>query len=263
MPSMENEYGICRVSIAPLRSAPKDQAEIASQLLFGDQVMVLERLDKWLRVRNVYDDYEGYIDFKQLQLINKQEFSQYGEHKCLSPASPLNMLIHEDGGRVYLAAGSNLPAYEHGSCKLGSNIFKVDFDPLTVNYELPENNLIANAMLYLHTPYLWGGRTLYGIDCSGFVQVVYKMAGIKLQRDAAQQALQGSTVHFLPEAEAGDVAFFDNEEGRITHVGILLNHKEIIHASGQVRIDPIDDQGIFNKELNRYTHNLRIIKRYL
>jgi hypothetical protein len=263
MPSMENKYGICRVSVAPLRSAPKDQAEIVSQLLFGEQVLILERLEKWLRVQQVYDGYEGYVDFKQIQLIDEQAFNDFAEHRFLVPAGAMNPVIYEDGSKLYLAAGSNLPAYQDGCCKIGDQVLKVDFKPLVVDYAQPYNNVLEYALFFEHAPYLWGGRTLFGIDCSGFVQVVYKMAGIKLLRDASQQALQGSTVHFLPEAQQGDVAFFDNAEGKITHVGILLNQKEIIHASGQVRIDPIDDQGIFNKELNRYTHNLRIIKRYL
>ena len=138
----------------------------------------------------------------------------------------------------------------------------MNFEPLQINFEQALNNVVENAMFFQHAPYLWGGRTLFGIDCSGFVQIVFKLAGIKLLRDASQQALQGDTVHFLPEVQPGDVAFFDNEEGRIIHVGILLNNKEIIHASGQVRIDLIDDQGIFNVELNRYSHKLRIIKRF-
>lgn len=260
---MENEYGICRVSIAPLRAEPKDQAEIVSQLLFGDQVLVLEVLDKWLKVRTVFDGYEGYMDFKQLQSIGQDEAVGTAEHKFLAPAVAINSLTLEDGSKIYLAAGSNLPGYQQGYCSFGGKRFKVDFDPLSVDYRQASNQVMDHALFFQHAPYLWGGRTLFGIDCSGFVQIVFKMAGIKLQRDASQQALQGETVHFLPEAQAGDVAFFDNEEGRIIHVGILLNQKEIIHASGQVRIDPIDDQGIYNKELKRYTHKLRIIKRYL
>lgn len=260
---MEKEYGICRVSIAPLRSAPKDQAELVSQLLFGDQVIVLEKLDKWYHVQSGFDGYEGYMDFKQLQLVSQAEFEAAADHRFIAPASALNSLTHQDGSKVYLTAGSNLPGYGTGSCKIGENVFKVDFEPLEVNFDMPLNNIMMNAMFFQHAPYLWGGRTLFGIDCSGFVQTVYKIAGIKLHRDASQQALQGSTVHFLPAVQAGDVAFFDNEEGRIIHVGILVNQKEIIHASGTVRIDPIDDQGIYNKELKRYTHRLRIIKRYL
>jgi hypothetical protein len=261
--SMEKEYGICRVSIAPLRAVPKDQAEIVSQLLFGDRVELLEWMEKWILVKNLYDGYEGFVDFKQLKLIAAIEYEDSDEHSYLAPAKPLNALIKEDGSKIYLAAGSNVPAYAAGSCRIGSDTYKVDFEPLKVSYERPSDNVIGNAMFFQHAPYLWGGRTLFGTDCSGFVQIVYKMAGVKLQRDASQQALEGSTVHFLPEVKPGDVAFFDNDEGRIIHVGILLNNKEIIHASGQVRIDPIDDQGIYNKELKRYTHKLRIIKRYI
>ena len=260
---MENEFGICRVSIAPLRSAPKDQAEIVSQLLFGDQVIILDVLDKWLKVQSLFDGYEGYMDFKQLTVIDQAEAAATAEQIHLAPAAAFNSLTLEDGSKMYLAAGSNLPAYEQGRCSIGNKTYKVDFDPLHLNMEQAIQNVIANALFFQHAPYLWGGRTLFGIDCSGFVQIVYKLAGIKLQRDASQQALQGRTVHFLPEVQPGDVAFFDNEEGRIIHVGILLNQKEIIHASGQVRIDPIDDEGIYNKELKRYTHKLRIIKRFL
>ena len=260
---MENEFGICRVSIAPLRSAPKDQAEIVSQLLFGDQVIILEVLDKWLKVRNLFDGYEGFMDFKQLTTIGKDEAAATAEHRHLAPAAAISSLRLEDGSKIYLAAGSNLPAYEQGSCKIGNTTYKVEFEPLQPNPDQRLERVVDTALFFQHAPYLWGGRTLFGIDCSGFVQIVYKLAGITLQRDASQQALQGETVHFLPEVQPGDVAFFDNDEGRIIHVGILLNQKEIIHASGQVRIDPIDDEGIFNKELKRYTHKLRIIKRFL
>lgn len=260
---MENNFGICRVSIAPLRAEPKDQAEIVSQLLFGDEVLIVERVNNWLKVQQLYDSYEGYIDFKQLQPLEQAEAARGAEHSFLAPASPMNALILEDGSKIYLAAGSNLPGYNEGTCKLADAVFKVDFEPLQVPQVPSITRLIEHALFFRHAPYLWGGKTLFGIDCSGFVQVVFKMSGIKMQRDASQQAFQGQTVHFLPEAQPGDVAFFDNEDGRIIHVGILLNNKEIIHASGQVRIDPIDDQGIYNKELKRYSHKLRIIKRFI
>jgi gamma-D-glutamyl-L-lysine dipeptidyl-peptidase len=119
-----------------------------------------------------------------------------------------------------------------------------------------------NALGFLDTPYLWGGKTACGIDCSGFSQQVFKQFGIKLPRDSYQQAEAGEVVGFLMEAQCGDLAFFDNEEGRITHVGIMLGNDEIIHSSGKVRIDKIDSQGIINSETGARTHKLRIIKRY-
>jgi cell wall-associated NlpC family hydrolase len=123
--------------------------------------------------------------------------------------------------------------------------------------------IIENAYMYLHSPYLWGGRTPFGIDCSGFTQMVYKLAGIRLKRDASQQAEQGTLINLIDEARQGDLAFFDNEEGRIIHVGIMLPNNKIIHASGKVRIDSIDHHGIYNLETKKYTHNLRIIKRFV
>jgi hypothetical protein len=259
---MEASHAICRVSIAPLRSEPSDRAEIVSQLLFGDYVQILEKTEKWYRVQSTYDEYQGWVDYKQLVVVSEAEYQEPRGAEYLVPAAVQNAVKGEDGSN-YLTAGSSLPKYKDGVCYLGKQRFEVGFEPLQVNYDLPQSKIVQHALFYLNAPYLWGGRTLFGIDCSGFVQIVFKMAGVKLKRDASQQAVTGSTVDFLPAAQAGDVAFFDNEEGRITHVGILLSNKEIIHASGKVRIDSIDDQGIFNKELNRYTHNLRIIKRFL
>ena len=261
--NMEPLYAICRVSIAPLRSEPSDRAEIVSQLLFGDYIQILEKTEKWFSVQSAYDGYQGWVDFRQLAYIPQELYKETEGIDYLIPPTIHNSVKAQDGSKYYLAASSSLPAYKDGFCYLGTQRFEVNFQPLTVNYKQPENHITEHAEFYLNAPYLWGGRTLFGIDCSGFVQAVFKMSGIKLQRDASQQALQGTTVDFLPSAKAGDVAFFDNEEGRITHVGILLSSKEIIHSSAKVRIDPIDDEGIYNKELNRYTHKLRIIKRFL
>lgn len=255
---MEEQFALCRVAIAPMRAEPTDRAEIVSQLLFGDNVVVLQKSDRWWRVRSLHDQYEGWIDFKQVTLV-----SEPAEIFYLAPPHVHNELTAGDGSKYYLAAGSNLPAYKDGFCQVGEERFKLEFDPMYVDFQKPAATVTDLAHFYTNAPYLWGGRTLFGIDCSGFVQAVFKMAGIHLRRDASQQAEQGSTVDFLPHAVAGDIAFFDNEEGKITHVGILLGNDTIIHSSGKVRVDPIDDQGIFNPELQRYTHKLRIIKRFL
>jgi cell wall-associated NlpC family hydrolase len=159
-------------------------------------------------------------------------------------------------------AGSSIPHTVDGLFYLAENSYKLEgysIDPNTVEFDL---GISKAAMFYLDAPYLWGGRSVFGIDCSGFTQMVFKQFGIRLKRDAWQQAEQGELLGFLQESRAGDLAFFDNEDGRITHVGIMLNNQQIIHASGKVRIDSIDAQGIYNTELNRYTHKLRILKRF-
>jgi cell wall-associated NlpC family hydrolase len=260
---MEQKYGVCRVAVAPLRAEQRDQAEIASQLLFGDHVAILEQKDKWLFVRNAYDGYEGWMDFKQLASLSAAQYEQHQHSEFLVPAQALNVVTAADGSKYYLSPGSELPAYQNGFCFLGEDQFEVSFIPQQPNAKPSSAALTATALFFQNVPYQWGGRSLFGIDCSGFVQTVFKLNGVQLKRDAWQQAEQGTTVDFLPEVQAGDVAFFDNENGRITHVGIMLSANEIIHASGKVRIDAIDGEGIYNAELIRYTHKLRIIKRFI
>ncbi|HEY0176291.1 MAG TPA: C40 family peptidase [Pedobacter sp.] len=260
---MEQKFAVCRVAVAPLRTAASDKAEISTQLLFGDAVEVLETAEPWWRIRNAYDDYEGWLDFKQLMVITKEEYQQNQNYTILVPLQVNNVIEAADGSRYYLPASASLPGYanEAGTCRLGEHQFRVLFDPYQVSAATGES-IRELAVFFLNAPYLWGGRTLFGIDCSGFTQAVYKLAGIAIKRDAAQQAEQGDIVDFLSEVQTGDLAFFDNAEGRIIHVGIMLGTDRIIHASGRVRIDPVDDQGIYNAELGRYTHHLRIIKRF-
>ena len=145
---------------------------------------------------------------------------------------------------------------------MGETRYKLEGQVRHPNINEFRSSVTDAAMFFMNAPYLWGGRSVFGIDCSGFTQMVFRQFGIRLKRDAWQQAEQGELLGFIQEARAGDLAFFDNEEGRITHVGIMLNNNRIIHASGKVRIDTIDTQGIFNKDLNKYTHKLRIVKRF-
>lgn len=260
---MEQQYGICRVAVSPLRSEPSDKAEISSQLLFGDHVEILEKRAQWWLVYNAYDGYEGWLDFKQLASLTLEQYVKNHDCDHVVPAEIASVVIDEQGGKYYLSPGSNLPMLDEGFCYLGDEKFMVMFTPKKISAYHSVEDLINNALFFQNVPYLWGGRNLFGLDCSGFVQTVFKLSGIQLKRDAWQQSEQGIDVDFLPEVQPGDVAFFDDESGKITHVGIMLNANQIIHASGKVRIDPIDDQGIYNSELGKYTHNLRIIKRFI
>jgi cell wall-associated NlpC family hydrolase len=258
---MEQQFAICRVAIAPLRAAASDKAEITTQLLFGDHVEILNKAEPWYYIRNAFDEYEGWLDFKQLAGISPEEYENYHNCSHLAPSAVENTVLAADGSKYYLPASASLPAYANGYCHLGQERYQVLFDPhqVTAAYE----NIPELATFFLNAPYLWGGRTVFGMDCSGLVQAIFKMVGVAIKRDAAQQAEQGEIVNFLPEVQAGDLAFFDNIEGRIIHVGLMLSTHQIIHASGRVRIDPIDDQGIYNPELGRYSHHLRIIKRFI
>jgi gamma-D-glutamyl-L-lysine dipeptidyl-peptidase len=257
------EFGICNLSIVPIRSEATDRSEMLSQLLFGDCFEVLEKTEKWIRMRTYYDNYEGWIDRKQYAVIEETDLKQYQNSMTLSfnIAHPIKKL--STGEVIYLAAGSSIPRnIEDGTFSINDERYAFIDQPLFCSETDFTNEVGSLAKLFLQAPYLWGGRTLFGIDCSGFSQIVYKMLGIQINRDAWQQAEQGAVVNFLQEVKPGDLAFFDNDEGRIVHVGIMLDENTIIHASGRVKIDPIDDQGIYSLDLKKHTHKLRIIKRY-
>lgn len=256
-------YHVCRIAVAPLRKEPSDRSEIVSQLLFGDRVVMLEKIEKWCLVRTYHDNYEGWMDHKQLQQITEQQYNDEQSYQYLTAVNFDNRLIDDADTIYYLSPGSTLPFYQDGYCHLGDQRFEVKTEPFIPNVAEFAANVEQTAKFFLNSPYLWGGRTFFGIDCSGFSQIVYKLLGMNIRRDASQQVEQGDLVDFLASAKLGDLAFFDNDEGKIIHVGLMLGNDKIIHSAGKVRIDPIDNQGIYNMELDRYTHKLRVIKRFV
>ncbi|MFL5764011.1 MAG: NlpC/P60 family protein [Bacteroidia bacterium] len=255
-------YGICNLSIIPCRKEPSDRSEMVTQLLFGDHFEVLETQGSWCRIRIAYDDYECWIDKKQFLPIAQQTADILGNSGIYCVNELIQVITENKSGQLFpVALGTTLPNFDDGECVVENVTFH--YDGAYVNGPLPftKNGIIDTGMLYLNSPYLWGGKTPFGIDCSGFTQMVYKLNGIKIKRDAWQQAEQGETLSFVEEAEPGDLAFFDNAEGRIVHVGIVMENNKIIHASGKVRIDGFDHHGIFNNEKKDYSHQLRLLKR--
>ncbi len=260
---MERFFGICNLSVAPVRAEPSDKAEIKSQLLFGDCFEVLETIERWTRTLTFYDSYEGWIDSKQYASIKEEDLEKFNDSGNLSGLFVGQHLIKQaTGEKIYLPPGCFFPS--SGNDFMINNVaYEFHGDIFVPEIASFKERIEHVAKFYLHSPYLWGGRTMFGIDCSGFAQIVYKLCGIKINRDARQQAEQGKAVDFLPASQTGDLAFFDNEEGRIIHVGIMLGNSHIIHAAGRVKIDRIDDQGIFSEELGKYSHKLRIVKRFV
>jgi len=255
-------FGISDLSVIPLRAEPSDKSEMVSQILFGETFEILEKKNQWLRIRTHADEYEGWIDEKQIKLINTADFKQTQEppFACLLD---LTATALSKRGSVLLLIGSSLPFFENQKFKLGEEEFETEGDVVKTGTSDLSNRIPWNALKFAGTPYLWGGRSLFGMDCSGFTNVVFKLSGIKLRRDAWQQSEQGMLVSFIDHSRAGDIAFFHNEEGKITHTGIILEGKKIIHASGRVRVDTIDHYGIYNEEQKRYTHQLRLVKRMI
>lgn len=252
-------YAVTIVPVMPMRAEPKHRSEIISQVLFGEFVETEPvTSDGWMKVRNRYDNYEGWVTVSHVQMVEKDVFDT--PHPFYTPAW-VNR-IKFNGQLMHIPFGCLFASNGGGVTKWGK--FTVQFEePLLELPKAPDaTKILEHAAVFLNTSYLWGGKSVFGIDCSGFTQTVYKLAGIPLLRDAYQQATQGEGVSFLQETKPGDLAFFDNEEGRITHVGMLMNDHEIIHSSGKVRIDAIDNQGIVNSDTGERTHKLRLIRRY-
>jgi len=261
---MNQVLGLINLSLVPLRAKPTHGSEMVSQLLFGDCLEVLDTESHWAYVRTFFDDYEGWIDQKQFVEIDPVTRDQFVNTKWVLGLSVKHPVVNLHTNQIlYLVPGSSIPDLVSG--QFGINGISYEVQSPVIWAVPPEDGLalVTAAQFYLNTPYLWGGRSPFGVDCSGFSQLVFKQFGICLKRDTYLQAEQGALVDFLAEARAGDLAFFDNEQGRIIHVGIMVNNHQIIHASGSVKIDPIDNQGIFSEDLQRYTHKLRIIKRII
>jgi len=255
-------YGICPLSVIPVRSNSSDTSEMVSQLLFGETVEILEKKGSWTKVRCIWDNYIGWADTKQIKPITPTEFHQYQEKFAYT----LDMLqgAMTNGHYIPVTIGATLPNYDGVKFNLDGNSYTYSGQAyFPTDIKANAEFLIKIARRYLYAPYMWGGRSPLGIDCSGFTQVIFKMIGIKLPRDSKDQVEKGELIDFVEQGQAGDLAFFENRKGKITHVGVLLEEGKIIHASGQVRIDKIDHFGIFNEETKKYTHKLRVVKRVL
>jgi len=248
------QYGLCYLSVVALRSEATDTSELISQVLYGDHFKVLEHRKSWSRIRLGFDKYEGWIDNKQFQFIDELEYKELHKSDPLMSTDLVDFIVNQQQQLHPILLGSAL----NGLSYLGHA-----FEGAAAIGTKDKSKLVDTAISYLNTPYLWGGKTPFGVDCSGLVQMVYKINGYSLFRDASQQATQGEVLSFIEESEAGDLAFFDNDEGNIVHVGILLNDNYIIHAHGKVRIDRIDHLGIFNQETGKHTHPLRVIKKMI
>lgn len=235
-------YGICLLSTIPMRKEPFHESELVSELLFNDLYKIVDKSTGWLKIKTDFDAYKGWIRNFQHHEITHNEYDKYKNKKHFIITAPVTN-------------------YHGKILSFGSTCFEESIDSIAIPETFDSNKMVEYAKKLKDIPYRWGGKTVFGIDCSAFVQLCAKAAGFKLPRDTSQQVNAGEIIYFLSESQAGDLAFFKNEENHIVHVGILLSNETIIHASGKVRIDSLDPTGIFNKETGRHTHFLSVIKR--
>jgi gamma-D-glutamyl-L-lysine dipeptidyl-peptidase len=252
------KHAICQVSVSPLRAEARDSSEMVSQVLFGEKLIVVEELEKWTKVQLDFDGYQGWVDPKQILEISEEEYNANRLDKFA--INPYNHAM-ENGLPMTLTIGAEIRSLSESKIKIGPKFF--EYFGVYTSGKKSKDQLVEIAKAYLNVPYLWGGKSSFGIDCSGLTQQVYKIGGYKIPRDAYQQAEMGEVLSFVEEAEPGDLAFFDNADGRIIHVGIMCGNGKILHAHGKVRIDPIDTNGIFNTDSQKYSHKLRCIRKII
>jgi cell wall-associated NlpC family hydrolase len=250
------EVFICENVFVPLRSGPSHKAEMLSQVLFGEKYRITDEVGHWYKIETLFDNYSGWIDIDHLH---------HTEEIPGLTGSTLNrslLCYKSDKTKLVLEAGCEIyyPDFERKTFKIGNDLFSTipDFGP---QYISTRESVTDTALRFINSPYIWGGRIPSGIDCSGFMQLSYKIQGIRIPRDSRQQAEIGTTLNFIDECAPGDLVFFDDEAGRITHVGMILSQGLVIHASGRVRIDTIDHHGIYKREISGYSHKLRTIRR--
>lgn len=254
-------FGINLNPVLAVRAENREQSEMTSQLLFGEIFYIEQTVEKWSFICNKKDQYKGWVDSKMITPISELEYNKLSTQTPLQIFKPL-VCCSMQTETLYLPAGSQIHLFEDGVFPASMN-YSIPPDCLIKNIHPASGNLIiSTARSFLNAPYLWGGKSILGMDCSGLVQLCFNICGIELPRDASQQVEHGETVEFLQESKAGDIAFFENKEGKIIHVGILENQSSIIHASGKVRIDKIDNIGI-KPEGKAHSHFLRIIKRVI
>ena len=256
------QFGISEISVIPVRKEASERSEMVTQVLFGELFSIVEHQNNWSYIQLINDKYEGWISKEYITYIDNKNA------KILQSQKPF--IISDFMANIQNCANKQITQISFGAelhqFNPNQKTFTIGNNKYILLSDMEINNIksIEKATnLFLNAPYLWGGKNPLGIDCSGFTQLIYKAFGHSIPRDAKDQVTLGTTVSFISDTKAGDLAFFDNEMGNITHVGIILDRGQIIHSSLKVRIDKIDQQGIFNADLNKYTHNLRTIKRLL
>ena len=258
--------GIVLHSVVPVRSEANEGSEQLTQLLFAETVDILEEKPRWIRIKNDADGQIGWVDFKMLTNLSDSECELVAKaDKSARVMMPMAYAVSENNGQtIPLTAGTCLPNYKDGRFEVLGVGFRID--PSMVadkSLEMTTEKIMEVVRFFLNVPYLWGGKNALGMDCSGFTQIIHSLFGHQLLRNASEQVTQGIPVKSLKNAQTGDLAFFDHEDGKISHVGLILDSERIIHCSGRVKVEKLDEIGIFSIEQGgTYTHHLVSIRRY-
>ncbi|MDR2824100.1 MAG: C40 family peptidase [Prevotellaceae bacterium] len=252
---------IVTLPLVPLRAAADERAEMVSQLLFGEMAEVLDTSKKWLKIRNLADNYVGFADRKMLTVLSENAFEFQKNLYAVKTSVPVTTIYNVENQPIIVPFGSTLWLDNKDICFVNNEKYFYDAAQIVGLAPFTMQDITHNAKKFLNAPYLWGGKSVFGIDCSGLVQLIFANFNVRLPRDTTQQVTQGTQIPAISVARQGDLAFFENEDGKIIHVGILLNNRQIIHSSGSVKIENVDENGIISAQTNEYTHKLAEIRR--
>lgn len=257
------DYGVCRLSVVPIRAEASDKTELTTQLLFGDHYEVIEasKDKKWLKIRTNFDQFDGWMDAKQHHPVSHDYYEYLNRAEFKITTDVTASILYNKSPQIILM-GSMIPISSSELFKMEEQ-FAFNGEAKNLGQKREYEYLRSVAVKYLNAPYLWGGKSPFGIDCSGFVQMVFKICGYRLFRDSWQQANQGKSFKDIEQGKPGDLVFFKNQEGKVNHVGIMLDGDRIIHASGRVRFDHLNEEGILNLETKIYSHQFSHIRRIL
>jgi len=249
---------ISLIPLIPIRKEPNHRSEMVSQMLFGEKAKIISYNKEWVEIETKFDDYRGWIELKSTASYNPK----IHDKEWTITSKPIS-IVKKANRSFLISSGSEIPTPDKSNrFELNSETYEIEGDN-KMPIQPPVKTIIEIAYEFINAPYLWGGRSIFGIDCSGFTQILYKNVGISLPRDSKDQAGKGILIESIEDSKPGDLLFFQNDQGLVVHVGMLLPKNKIIHSSVYVRVDKVDDRGIFNLKENMYTHSLKIIKRIL
>ncbi|THH41349.1 C40 family peptidase [Neolewinella litorea] len=259
---MQITYATGKYTAATLHKRPSAGAPWVSQLLLGEVVQVLEPGERYSRVVTPEEELEGYVLTDQLVTVDEATYRR--QLDCPAFALELFCPVFSDNFGMPVTFGARLPAYDGIQLLHAGQRFRYSGQALlSENLTADADMMLRLARKWLFTPELRGGRTPTGIGSSELVQLVARLVGLRLPRAAADMSSMGRPVDFVVQCQPADLAFFDDGRGRIEHVGLILPDSQVLHVSGRVRVDPLDHFGIFDREGRRYSHRLRIVRRFL